>query len=64
MNKSGEICAMFRWDTMGRLELGLLIGQLFTGYWFKAVVVLLLYLGNAGRVWGADGRRARGSGSG
>ena len=43
IEKSGERCGIVRLQAMSRLDLGLLIGRLFTGYWFLSASLIKIF---------------------
>ena len=44
--KSEERCDIVRLEAMSRLDLGLLIGRLFTGYWFLSAALIKIFQRN------------------
>ena len=46
MKKSAEMCGIVRLEAMSRLDLGLLIGRLFTGYWFSSAAFIKVFQRN------------------
>ena len=46
MKNSGEMCGIVRLEAMSRLDLGLLIGRLFAGYWFLSASLIKAFQRN------------------